>query len=69
MDTVFLSKTSAMLSGYFIRFCLSFADVEDLLAERGIVVSLATIRNWCNKFGPASARSIKKRLGSPGDTG
>ena len=50
------------------RFCLSFRDVEDLLAERGIIVSYETIRSWCNKFGPACARSIKKRRGSLGDT-
>lgn len=50
------------------RFCLSFRDVEDLLAERGIVVSYETIRSWCNKFGPAYARTIKKRRGSLGDT-
>ena len=29
------------------RFCLSFRDVEDLLAERGIIVSYETIRRWC----------------------
>jgi putative transposase len=50
------------------RFSLSFRDVEDLLAERGIVVSYETIRNWCCKFGPVYARSIKKRRGPLGDT-
>ncbi len=50
------------------RFCLSYRDVEDLLAERGIVVSYESIRSWCNKFGPAYARSIKKRRGTLGDT-
>ena len=50
------------------RFCFSFRDVEDLLAERGIVVSYETIRSWCNKFGPVYARSIKKRRGPLGDT-
>ena len=50
------------------RFCLSFRDAEDLLAERGIVVSYETIRSWCNKFGPAYARTIKKRRGPLGDT-
>jgi putative transposase len=34
------------------RFCLSFRDVEDVLAERGIIVSYETIRLWCQKFGP-----------------
>ncbi len=52
----------------FHRYCLSFRDVEELLAERGIVVSYETIRNWCNKFGPTYARTIKKRRGSLGDT-
>ena len=33
------------------RFCLSFRDVEDLLAERGVTVSYETIRHWCRKFG------------------
>ena len=34
------------------RFCRSFRDVEDLLAERGIIVSYETIRLWCQKYGP-----------------
>ena len=50
------------------RFCLSFRDVEDLLAERGVVVSYETIRRWCSKFGSTYARRIKKRRGTLGDT-
>jgi putative transposase len=42
------------------RFCLSYRDVEDLLVERGIVVSYESICSWCNKLGPAYARSIKR---------
>jgi putative transposase len=49
------------------RFCLSFRDVEDLLAERGIIVSYETIRQWCQKFGPAYARKLKRREGRLGD--
>ncbi len=37
------------------RFALSFRDVENLLAERGITVSYEAIRSWCRKFGPAYA--------------
>ena len=33
------------------RFALSTADVEDLLAERGVVVSRETVRQWVNRFG------------------
>ena len=39
-----------------------------MLAERGIDVSYESIRKWCNKFGPAYARSIRNRRGSLGDT-
>ena len=50
------------------RYCLSFQDVEDLLAERGIIVSYETIRQWCGKFGPDYARRLKRRQGRLGDT-
>ena len=46
------------------RYCLSFRDVEDLLAERGIIVSY----EWCAKFGPDYARRLKRRQGRLGDT-
>ena len=49
------------------RFCLSFRDVEDLLAERGIIVSYKTIRQWCRKFSPDYARRLKRREGRLGD--
>jgi hypothetical protein len=52
----------------YYRFCLSFRDVEDLLAERGITVSYETIRQWCRKFGTRYARRLKRREGRLGDT-
>ena len=45
------------------RFTLSLRDVEDLLAERGVIVSYETIRCWCLKFGPQYAQSIRKKRG------
>jgi putative transposase len=50
------------------RFCLSFRDVEDLLAERGVIVSYEAIRQWCKKFGPSYANTLRKRAGRLGDT-
>ena len=50
------------------RFCLSFREVEELLAERGVTVTYETIRQWCQKFGPDYARKLKKRQGRLGDT-
>lgn len=49
------------------RFCLSYRDVEDLLAERGIIVSYESIRKWCLKFGHAYARRIRKQRKRVGD--
>jgi hypothetical protein len=49
------------------RFALSFRDVEDLLAERGITVSYEAIRSWCRKFGPEYARTLRRRQGRLGD--
>ncbi len=49
------------------RFCLSFREVEELLAERRIIVTYESIRRWCLKFGPAYARRLKKRQGRLGD--
>jgi putative transposase len=49
------------------RFCLSFREVEELLAKRSISVTYETIRQWCQKFGPDYARKLKKRQGRLGD--
>jgi putative transposase len=45
----------------YLRFTLSFRDVEDLLAERGIVVPYETVRRWVNHFGPMIAAHLRKR--------
>ena len=50
------------------RFCLSFRDVEDLLAKRGVIVSYETIRQWCRKFGPVYAHHLTRRRGRMGGT-
>lgn len=49
----------------YYRFTLSFRDVEELLAERGIEVSYETIRCWTLKFGPVIARNLRRRRNRP----
>ena len=49
----------------YVRFTLSFRDVEDLVAERGIVVSYETVRRWVNHFGPKIAADLRKRRPNP----
>src|SRR6476660_10318802 len=51
----------------YFRFSLSFRDVEELLAQRGIVVTYETIRQWCLKFGQTFANELRRRHPRPGD--
>ena len=73
-----MSMTPPSFSGYrfpsdiihravwlYLRFTLSYRDVEDLLAERGIQVSYETIRRWVLSFGPAIARRLRARRPTP----
>src|SRR6202167_4902030 len=52
----------------YLRFTLSLRDVEDLLAERGIIVSYETVRRWVNHFGPRIAADLRKRRLKPHTT-
>jgi hypothetical protein len=45
----------------YYRFSLSLRDVEELLAERGVMVTYETIRAWCAKFGPSYAAGLRRR--------
>jgi transposase-like protein len=49
----------------YFRFPLSFRDVEDLLAERGVDVSYETVRRWALKFGQAYARYLRQARPRP----
>ena len=42
----------------YLRFTLSYRDVEELLAERGLDISYETVRCWVVKFGPVIARRL-----------
>jgi transposase-like protein len=44
----------------YARFTLSYRDVEDLLAERGIEVSNETVRRWFLKFGRLVAVNLRR---------
>jgi putative transposase len=49
------------------RFPLSFRDVEEMMLQRGIVVSHETVRQWSVKFGQAYANGLRRRRPRPGD--
>ncbi len=51
----------------YFRFARSYRDVEELLAERGVVLTDETVRQWCRKFGQSYANALRQRRPQPGD--
>jgi putative transposase len=63
----FSSKVISHAIWLYARFTLSYRDVEDLLAERGLDVSYETIRRWFRKFGTSIASNLRKSRPVPSD--
>ncbi len=51
----------------YFRFALRYRDVEELLAERGVILTYETVRQWCRKFGQQYANALRRRRPRPGD--
>lgn len=52
---------------WYYRFNLSLRDIEELLLERGVVVSYESVRNWCDRFGAmfaCRAKAVRPRSGA-----
>ena len=52
----------------YLRFALSYRDVEELLTERGVQVSYETVRRWVAKFGAYYADGLRRREAPAGRT-
>jgi putative transposase len=52
----------------YFGFPLSFREVEELMLQRGVIVSYETVRRWCAKFGQVCANGLRSRRPRPGDT-
>jgi putative transposase len=50
----------------YFQFILGLRDTEELLLERGVVVTYETIRCWCDKFGAGLAQCAKAARRKPG---
>jgi putative transposase len=51
----------------YFRFCLSYRDVEERMAARGVILTYEAVRSWCRKFGQAYANALRQRHPRPGD--
>ncbi len=52
---------------FYYRFAVSFRDVEEAMASRGVLVSYETVRRWCEKFGHLYVAGLRKRRPCTGD--
>jgi transposase-like protein len=52
----FPREVIAVAVRWYLRYCLSYRDVEELLAERGIIVDHVTVYRWVQRFTPSSSR-------------
>jgi putative transposase len=52
---------------FYFRFGVSFRDVEEVMASRGVLVSYETVRRWCDKFGHQFAAGVRRRRPRTGD--
>ena len=51
---------------FYYRFAVSFRDVEDAMAARGVLVSYESVRRWCEKFGHLYAAGLRRRRARTG---
>jgi putative transposase len=51
----------------YFRFCLSYRDVEELMAARGVILTYEAVRYWCRKFGQVYANQLRRQRPRPGD--
>jgi putative transposase len=51
----------------YYRFSLSYRDIEELMAQRGITLTYETVRQWCLKFGQTYANEVRRRRPRCGD--
>jgi putative transposase len=63
----FSPKSPVIAFWLYFRFALSFRDVEEMLAMRGVVLTYETVREWCLKFGQTYANNLRRRSPRPGD--
>src|SRR3979411_762583 len=54
--------------GWYLRFSLSYRDVEELLAERGIAVDHVTLWRWVQRYAPELEKRLRKRLRATNDS-
>src|SRR4029077_20668384 len=58
-----------LVVGWYLRFSLSYRDVEELLAERGLHADHVTVWRWVQRYAPEMERRLRSRLRPPTTVG
>src|SRR5271165_6013449 len=61
-------KSSFLAVGWYLRFSLSYRDVEELLAERGLHADHVTVWRWVQRYAPEMERRLRSRLRPTNDS-
>lgn len=51
----------------YFCFALSYRDIEEIMASRGVILTYETVRDWTQKFGGIYAKRLRYRASRPGD--
>ena len=54
--------------GWYLRFSISYRDVEELLAERGLRADHVTVWRWVQRYGPQMEQRLRRRLKPTNDS-
>src|SRR5437879_2537803 len=54
--------------GWYLRFSLSYREVEELLAERGLWVDHVTVWRWVQRYAPELQRRLRRHLKPTSDS-
>ena len=54
----FPAEISSHCVWLYLPFCLNDRDVEELMAERGVILTYGAVRYWCRKFEQAYANQL-----------
>src|SRR6478609_7355810 len=54
--------------GWYLRFSLSYRDVEELLAERGLQADHVTVWRWVQRYAPEMERRLRSRVRPTNDS-
>jgi transposase-like protein len=61
----FDDKVIVLCVRWYLRYCLTLRDVEELMSERGLSIDHSTIGRWILRYGPELNRRVRREIRRP----